>query len=137
MPASRTFFTPETVTSAALPSRWRFWLVVRGPVARVDLERSPDAAARQPDLQAGEHVEQPMVDREHAVGLDVAQGPAQLQVLLSVIASLGAPVRRFQLLLAADQPDRTALGQELLERVVRRRCLGRGCQRRRDGRAAR
>ena len=85
MPASRTFFTPGTVTSAALPSRWReasaapssFWFVVRVRYPEWISSGARTPLLRQPRLQAGQHVEQSVVDRKDAVGLDVAQRPAE------------------------------------------------------------
>jgi hypothetical protein len=78
----------------------------------MDLQRRLDAALGQPDLQTGQHVEQAVIHRKHPIGLDVAQRPAQLQVLVAIVSALGAPVRRPRLLAAAHEPDRAPLGQQ-------------------------
>ena len=67
-----------------------------------------------------------MVHREDPVGLQIAQHPAKVQILITVIAGVGRPVSGLYLLVAAHQPQRATLAEQCAQTIFG--CLA-GCSR--------
>ena len=94
----------------------------------MDAQRRVDTAACQPRLDAAQYVQQAMVDREHAIGLQITQYPANIQILVAVIAAGRGPVSCFQFLVTTQQLERTAIAEQFAQtvfgRVGCRACIG-------------